>query len=49
MRSGAIEPRRSSRLEALRLRDSGLEYLKTDPLLDPLRKEGQLPVIEQEV
>ena len=26
---------------AMRLRDPGLEYLKTDPLLDPLRKEAR--------
>ena len=32
---------------ALRLRDSGLEYLKTDPLLDPLRKEARFKAIER--
>ena len=34
---------------ALRLRDSGLEYLKTDPLLDPLRKEARFKAIEREL
>ena len=34
---------------ALRLRDSGLEYLKTDPLLDPLRKEPRFQAIEREL
>jgi TolB-like protein/tetratricopeptide (TPR) repeat protein len=31
---------------ALRLRDPGLEYLKTDPLLDPLRREQRFQTIE---
>ena len=34
---------------ALRLRDPGLEFLKTDPLLDPLRKEARLQAIEREL
>jgi TolB-like protein len=34
---------------ALRLRDSGLEYLKTDPLMDPLRKEPRFQAIEREL
>ena len=34
---------------ALRLRDSGLEYLKTDPLLDPLRKQPRFQAIEREL
>jgi TolB-like protein len=33
----------------LRLRDPGLEYLKTDPLLDPLRKEPRFQAIEREL
>ena len=32
---------------ALRLQDPGLEYLKTDPLLDPLRKEPRFQAIER--
>jgi tetratricopeptide (TPR) repeat protein len=32
---------------ALRLRDSGLEGLKTDPLLDPLRREPRYLGIER--
>jgi len=32
---------------ALRLRDSGLEYLRTDPLLDPLRNEPRFQAIER--
>jgi tetratricopeptide (TPR) repeat protein len=35
--------------KALRLRDGGLEYLKTDPLLDPLRKEPRFQAIEREL
>lgn len=31
---------------ALRLRDPGLEQLKTDPLLDPLRHEPRFRAIE---
>ena len=34
---------------ALRLRDPGLEYLKTDPLLDPLRQEPRFQAIEREL
>jgi len=34
---------------ALRLRDPGLEYLKTDPLLDPLREEPRYRAIEREL
>ena len=34
---------------ALRVRDSGLEGLKTDPLLDPLRKEPRFQAIEREL
>jgi TolB-like protein/tetratricopeptide (TPR) repeat protein len=34
---------------ALRLRDPGLESLKTDPLMDPLRKEPRFLAIEREL
>jgi TolB-like protein/DNA-binding winged helix-turn-helix (wHTH) protein/cytochrome c-type biogenesis protein CcmH/NrfG len=34
---------------AMRLRDSGLIYLKTDPLLDPLRSEPRFQAIEREL
>ena len=34
---------------ALRLRDSGLEGLKTDPLMDPLRNEPRFQAIEREL
>ena len=34
---------------ALRLRDPGLVQLKTDPLLDPLRKELRFQAIEREL
>ncbi len=34
---------------AVRLRDPGLELLKTDPLLDPLRKEPRFKAIEREL
>jgi TolB-like protein/Flp pilus assembly protein TadD len=34
---------------ALRLRDPGLANLKTDPLLDPLRKESRFKAIEREL
>ena len=34
---------------AMRLRDPGLELLKTDPLLDPLRKEPRFTAIEREL
>ena len=34
---------------AMRLRDSGLLFLKTDPLMDPLRKEPRFQAIEREL
>ena len=34
---------------AMRLRDSSLEYLKVDPLLDPLRKEPRFQAIQREL
>jgi serine/threonine protein kinase len=34
---------------ALRLRDPGLELLKTDPLMDPLRKEPRFQAIKREL
>ena len=34
---------------ALRLHDTGLEVLKTDPLLDPLRKEPRFQAIERSI
>jgi tetratricopeptide (TPR) repeat protein len=34
---------------ALRLGDSGLIFLKTDPLLDSLRKESRFKAIEREL
>jgi TolB-like protein len=34
---------------ALRLRDPGLEFLKTDPLLDPLHQEPRFQTIEREL
>jgi tetratricopeptide (TPR) repeat protein len=34
---------------ALRLRDPGLEFLKTGPLLDPLRQEPRFKAIEREL
>jgi tetratricopeptide (TPR) repeat protein len=34
---------------ALRLRDAGLEELKTDPLMDPLRQEPRFQAIEREL
>ncbi len=34
---------------AMRLRDPALEFLKTDPLLDPLRKEPRFQAIEREL
>ena len=34
---------------AVRVRDPGLEYLKTDPLMDPLRKEPRFRAIEREL
>jgi len=33
---------------AMRLRDPGLEVLKTDPLLDPLRQEPRFQAIQRE-
>jgi len=33
--------------KAMRLRDTGLVFLKTDPLLDPLRKESRFQAIER--
>jgi TolB-like protein len=35
--------------KALRMRDPGLEYVKTDPLIDPLRKEPRFQTIEREL
>jgi TolB-like protein/tetratricopeptide (TPR) repeat protein len=35
--------------KAMRLRDPGLIYTKTDPLLDPLRKEPHFQAIEREL
>ena len=32
---------------AMRLRDSGLEYLKTDPLMDPLRQDPRFQAVER--
>ena len=34
---------------AVRLRDPGLLYLKTDPFLDPVRKEPWFQAIEREL
>jgi len=34
---------------AMRLRDPGLVELKTDPLMDPLRKEPRFQAIEREL
>jgi len=34
---------------ALRLRDPGLEFLKTDPLMDPLRKEPRFQAVMREL
>jgi TolB-like protein/DNA-binding winged helix-turn-helix (wHTH) protein/Flp pilus assembly protein TadD len=34
---------------AVRLRDAGLVFLKTDPLMDPLRKETRFQAIEREL
>jgi TolB-like protein/lipoprotein NlpI len=34
---------------AMRLRDPGLEYLKTDPLMDPLRKEPRFQALMREL
>jgi tetratricopeptide (TPR) repeat protein len=35
--------------KAMRLRDPGLVYLKTDPLMDPVRNEPRLQAIEREL
>ena len=35
--------------KAMRLRDPGLVYLKTDPLMDPLRSEPRLQAIAREL
>jgi len=32
-----------------RMRDPGLEYLKTDPLLDPLRQEPRFQAMERQL
>jgi len=34
---------------AMRLRDPGLEYLKTDPLMDPLRQEPRFQAVMREL
>jgi len=34
---------------AMRLRDTGLELLKTDPLMDPLRKEPRFQAVMREL
>ena len=34
---------------AMRLRDPGLEYLKTDPLMDPLRKEPRFQAVMRDL
>jgi hypothetical protein len=34
---------------AMRLRDPGLELLKTDPLMDPLRNEPRFQAIERQL
>ena len=34
---------------AMRLRDSGLAYLKTDPLMDPLRNEPRFQAVMREL
>jgi len=36
-------------ITAVRVRDPGLEYLKTDPLMDPLRNEPRFQAIEREL
>jgi hypothetical protein len=49
-RALAVRWLRAAVLEvALRLRDAGLETLKTDPLIDPLRKERRFEAIEREL
>jgi hypothetical protein len=35
--------------KAMHLRDPGLVFTKTDPLLDPLRKEARFQAIEREL
>jgi hypothetical protein len=35
--------------KGMRLRDPGLVYLKTDPLMDPLRNEPRFQAIEREL
>jgi TolB-like protein len=35
--------------KAMRLRDPGLEYLKTDPLMDPLRKESRFEAVMRDL
>jgi hypothetical protein len=35
--------------DGVRLRDPGLEFLKTDPLMDPLRQEPRFQAIEREL
>jgi tetratricopeptide (TPR) repeat protein len=35
--------------KAVRARDAGLEYVKTDPLIDPLRKESRFQAIERQL
>ena len=34
---------------AMRLRDAGLEFMKTDPLLDPLRREPRFQAVLREL
>jgi tetratricopeptide (TPR) repeat protein len=34
---------------AMRVRDPGLEYLKTDPLIDPLRQEARFQAVMREL
>jgi hypothetical protein len=33
----------------MRLRDPGLSLLKTDPLMDPLRKESRYQAVERQL
>jgi len=33
----------------MRLRDPGLSFLKTDPLMDPLRQEPRFQAVEREL
>jgi hypothetical protein len=47
---GGDRPRALKWLDtAMHLRDSGLDLLKTDPLLDPLRKEPRFQAIERDL